>query len=470
MKTKSFFGEDYLLTSELAVRLYESYAKDLPIFDYHCHLSPKDIAEDRVYDNIGQLWLECDHYKWRMMRACGVPEEKITGDASWHDKFIAFAGIMPRIIGSPVYAWAHLELKVYFDIVKPMNEASAEEIWQTANAKMADGSFSARQLILRSGVEALCTTDDPADALSYHQAIRADDTFPVKVLPSFRPDMLCTGLQKPDFKKYIARLSEVSGLPCNNFEQFLAAADSRLAFFVQNGCVVSDISLGALAAQTATREQAKNAFEKVLAGEPVTHEEAEAYCDYMLRYFAKAYAQRGMVMQLHFSAIRNNNTARFEALGPDCGNDSVGPAVSVAAFARFLDAVEQDGGLPKTIVYTLNEAQYYELSTMLGNFWGQGVPGRLQLGAAWWFCDHVDGIYNQLVMTAATGALGTFNGMLTDSRSFTSYPRHDFFRRILCSFIAGFVERGEYDPDPAGLKKLIADICIDNARQYFKGE
>lgn len=463
---KGFFDDRYLLDSDTAAQLYNDYAKDLPIYDYHCHLSPKDIAEDRVYNNIGELWLECDHYKWRMMRACGVPEEKITGNASWHDKFIAFASIMPRIIGSPVYHWAHLELKVYFDIVMPMNQNSAEEIWEKANAKMADGSFSARKLIVGSNVEALCTTDDPADTLEYHKAIAEDDSFPVKVLPSFRPDMICTGLTNQGFGDYLKKLETVSGIACKDFDSFLKAVESRLDFFVQNGCKVSDISLGSLAAETATYEQAKAAFETVVAGGAVTAQEAEAYCDFMLRRMAKGYAGKGMAMQLHFSAIRNNNTTRFAALGADCGNDSVGPAISVAALGRFLDAIEKDGGLPKTIVYTLNESQYYELATMIGNFWGD-VPGKLQLGAAWWFCDHVDGIKNQLKMASASGALGTFNGMLTDSRSFTSYPRHDFFRRILCSYIAGFVDRGEYDSNGAGLKKLITDICIDNIRSYL---
>ncbi len=467
---KGFFDDRYLLGSDTAVALYNDYAKALPIFDYHCHLSPKDIATDRVYDNIGQLWLECDHYKWRMMRACGVAERLITGDASWHDKFIAFASIMPRIIGSPVYAWAHLELKVYFDIVRPMNADSAEEIWQAANAKMADGSFSARKLIIGSRVEALCTTDDPADSLEYHKAIAEDETFTVKVLPSFRPDMACTGVAKENFKEYVEKIETVTGIDCDDFDDFLKAMDNRLDFFVANGCVVSDISLGALSDRTADYEEAKVIYKKGLRGKEVTAEEEMLYSDYMLIYFAKEYARRGMAMQLHFSAIRNNNTGRFAQLGADCGNDSVGPAISVAALGRFLDAVEQDGGLPKTIIYTLNEAQYYELATMLGNFWGKEIPGRLQLGAAWWFCDHVEGIKNQLKMASATGALGVFNGMLTDSRSFTSYPRHDFFRRILCSYIAEFVDNGEYDDSPATLQKLIADICIDNARTYFKGE
>lgn len=462
----NFFDDRYLLTGDTAVQLYNDYAKDLPIFDYHCHLSPKDIAQDRVYDNIGELWLECDHYKWRMMRACGVDEELITGDASWHDKFIAFASVMPRIIGSPVYAWAHLELKTYFDIVKPMNAASGEEIWEAANAKMADGSFSARKLMMGSGVEAICTTDDPADDLAYHQAIAGDESFPVKVLPSFRPDMACTGVAKPGFAPYVEKISDISGVECDTFEGFLDAMNSRLDFFCRNGCLVSDISLASLSPVTATFEDAKGVYKKALKGKEITPEEEELYCDYMLTHFAKEYARRDMAMQLHFSAIRNNNTIRFASLGADCGNDSVGPAISVASLARFLDEVEKETGLPKTIVYTLNEAQYYELATMVGNFWGS-QPGKLQLGAAWWFCDHVEGIYNQLKITSATGALGTFNGMLTDSRSFTSYPRHDFFRRILCSYIAGFVDRGEYDPDPAGLKKLITDICIDNIRKYL---
>ncbi len=463
----SYIKDNFLLTNKTAEKLYFTYAKDMPIFDYHCHLPEKQILENKPFEDVFQIWLAGDHYKWRLMRACGVAEEKITGEASWQEKFMAFASIMPRIIGNPVYAWVHLELKTYFGIVKPLNEQSALAIWEKANAKMKDGSFSARKLIVRSQVEALCTTDDPADSLEYHKNIAKDDAFFVKVLPTFRPDMACTGVGRDGFREYVEKIQRATGISCHDLNSFLQALVMRLDFFVTNGCRVSDISLARLSETTATYEQAKVVFEKGIQGEIITRQEEMAYCDYMLAYFAEEYQKRNMVMQLHFSAIRDNNTIRFETLGADCGNDSVGPVISVTALGRFLDELEKKDRLPKTIIYTLNESQYYELATMLGNFWGKGIVGRLQLGAAWWFCDHVEGIKNQLKITSATGALGVFNGMLTDSRSFTSYPRHDYFRRILCSYIANLVDNGEYDPDPKGLQKLIVDICIDNARKYF---
>ena len=463
MTPKKFYGEDYLLDSPLALELYKNYAETLPIFDYHCHLSPKEIAEDRVFNNIGELWLECDHYKWRVMRACGVPEVLVTGNASWHDKFLAFASAMEKAIGNPVYAFAHLELRKYFGITKPLNTHNAEEIWALANEKMADGSFSAKKLIKGSNVEALCTTDDPADDLNFHKEIAKDTDFGVKVLPTFRPDMLCTGLARDGFIDYVKRLGVVD----NSLEALEDATIKSLERFCEAGCVISDISLADIPARCGCREGAKKAYEAVMNGEEATVERSEKFTAYMLRFVAKEYAKRNMTMQLHFSAIRNNNTKRFAAIGADCGIDSVGKIINIEAFAKFLDDLEKEDLLPKTIVYTLNRAQYYELATMIGNFWG-GVPGKLQMGSAWWFCDHLGGIKEQLELSCETGVLGYFNGMLTDSRSFTSYARHDFFRRILCNYMAEFILSGQYDAETETMGNIVSDICIRNARRFFK--
>lgn len=461
MACKSFYGEEYLLDSPLAVELYEKYAKNQPIFDYHCHLSPAEIANDRVFNNIGELWLECDHYKWRIMRACGVSEDLITGNSSWHDKFIAFAGSLEKAVGNPVYAFAHLELRKYFGITQPLNSKTAEDIWNKANEKMADGSFSAKKLIMGSNVEALCTTDDPADNLEFHKEIAKDKNFTVKVLPTFRPDMLCTGLVKDNFADYIKRL----GAADNSFEALEKAFCDRLDAFCRAGCVISDISLADIPSSCGCRNGAKKAYEAVMNGETATDEMSDKYMAYMLRFAAKEYAKRGMVMQLHFSAIRNNNQKRFKAIGADCGIDSVGRCISIEAFGSFLNDLETEGLLPKTIVYTLNRAQYYELATMIGNFWGE-IPGKLQMGSAWWFCDHLGGIKEQLELSCETGVLGYFNGMLTDSRSFTSYARHDFFRRILCNYMAEFMLGGQYDSDVEIMGGIVADISINNIRKF----
>ena len=460
---KAFYGKDCFLHTESAVRLYEK-AKDYPIFDYHCHLSPKQIAEDAVFENIGVLWLGGDHYKWRLMRADGIEERLITGDASWRDKFLAFASVVPKMAGNPIYHWLHMELKAYFGIAKPLNSRTAPEIWEETLKQMSDGSFSARKLILRSNVETIFTTDDPCDDLAYHKQIK-EEGFAVRVLPTFRPDILVAGLLRPDFTVSIERLGKAAGTAIRSFEDLLPAFESRLDYFAAAGCRASDLSLGSLPAENASKKEAKAAFEAVLSGKPVSSREAEGYTDYMLRHFAGLLDRRDMVMQLHLAAMRNNNTALFNLCGPDCGNDSVGEPVSVPALRRVLDEMNLAGSLPKMIVYTLNANSTYEIATMLGNFQGKS-EGRLILGAAWWFCDHRDGITEQLKASASTGLLGSFTGMLTDSRSFTAYPRHDYFRRILCDIVGKWVEDGEYDPSAAD--DLIADVCIRNARKYFQ--
>ncbi len=460
----AFLSDRVLLENDTAAALFEGTAKALPIYDYHCHLSPRMIYEDASYDNIGQLWLEGDHYKWRLMRAEGIDEALITGDASWKDKFFAFASAVPRMAGSPIYHWAHMELKACFGITTPINSRTAPSIWEETSRKMADGSFCARNLIHRFGVESICTTDDPVDTLIYHQKLK-DEGFDVKVRPTFRPDAAVCGVQREDFAEYVRKIGAVSGRETDSFDGWISALQQRMTFFGEVGCNMSDLSLGKIPEESGTFEQARQAFDLAMQGTCPNDRQADAYLDYMLRFFAREYQKRGWVMQLHLSAIRNNNKRLFAVTGPDSGLDSVGPAISVVSLSRLLNAIEEEGGLPKTIVYTLNPTAYYEIASMIGNFQGK-TPNRLMLGAAWWFCDHLDGIKEQLRITANTGLLGRFTGMLTDSRSFTSYARHEYFRRILCSVVGEWVEQGLYDPQEA--PKLIEDICINNAREYFE--
>lgn len=459
---KNFFDDTVLLGNDTALELYKE-VKDLPIFDYHCHLSPKEIAEDRTFYDLGELWLECDHYKWRLMRANGADESLVTGNADYKDKFIAFAKAAENAAGNAVYHWIHFELKKYFGITKPLNSDTAEEIWNQTKEMMKDGSFSAKKLILNSNVEAVFTTDDPADTLEYHKAIE-ESGFPVRVSPSFRPDMAVCGLMKPDFTAYIAKAENVYGKKIDSIDAMEAFLAERIKFFADNGCKVSDISLTTLPTTMGTKEEANKALKAALANEEVTEKLASDYTSYLLVFIANEYKKNDIAQQLHMSALRNNNTNLFKKAGVDCGNDSVAKIADVDALRNLLDAMAINNGLPKTIVYTLNNANYYELATMIGNFWGE-CAGNIQLGAAWWFCDNLDGINEQLRICASTGLLGRFNGMLTDSRSFTSYARHDYFRRILCNYVGSLVENGEFEANAA--KRLVKNVSIENARTFF---
>lgn len=448
--------ENFLLRSDRARELYRT-VRDLPIFDYHCHLSPREMAENRPAESLGELWLANDHYKWRLMRAAGVDERLITGDASYDEKFLAFAATLPLAAGNPVWAWAKLELKAYFDIDAPLNPRTAPDILREANRQIAAGGFTPRDLMRRSRVEAVVTTDDPADALSYHRALR-DEGFDVAVCPGFRPDMAVAGLRRDGFADY------VRGMGATDFDGFLAALGKSLDRFVAAGCTITDLSLADLPAPSGSRADAAAAFDRAMNGEALSDADEQTYQWVMLRELAAMYAARDLVMQLHLAAVRNNRTVLWRTAGVDCGNDSVGAPITSARLGALLDALDTDGVLPRTIVYTLNPSSLYEIATMLGNFW-HGDAGRLNLGAAWWFLDHADGIEQQLRTLGATGLLGTFAGMLTDSRSFTSYPRHDYFRRILCNVVADWVEQGLYDEAEA--PALLRAVSIENARSQF---
>ena len=449
-------SDRFLLNGDTARALYAE-VRELPIFDYHCHLNPRDIYENKPYSSLGELWLSGDHYKWRLMRANGVPERLITGDASYDEKFLAFAELLPKAAGNPIYHWVKMELKAYFDIEEPLNARTAPAILAKANAMLAAGGFTPRELIARSRVKAVFTTDDPADSLEYHQKLRAEG-YDVRVCPSFRPDMAVAGLTRAGFADYVRRLG------ASTFDEWLAALEQRLDFFVANGCVITDISLDDIPPVVGNYDTARAAFDTVMCGGKPEEAATTVYFDFMLRHMAALYAARDLVMQLHLSALRNNRTALLQTAGVDSGTDSVGPALSVRHLAAFLDTLDQANSLPRTIVYTLNPTPLYEIATMLGNFWHDGV-NRLMLGAAWWHLDHVDGITEQLKLAASSGLLGNFTGMLTDSRSFTSYPRHDYFRRILCNVVGGWVDAGLYDPAEA--PALVKNIAYYNAEAYF---
>lgn len=458
---KDFMDDELMLDGAEAKRLYAE-AEGMPIFDYHCHLSPKEIYEDRRFDNIGELWLEADHYKWRLMRQAGIDETYITGEASYEEKFFRFAEAMPLFAGSPVYHWTHLELKKYFGIEEPLCEATAGEIWRETSERMSGDEFCARALIKRSGVETVVTTDDPTSDLRYHERLRGEESF--DVLPCFRADRLLA-IEKRDFADYIAEMEKAADIAIDGFDALLAAISKRLDYFESLGCPAMDVSFENFPAESGDAKIADLALKKARDGQRLLSCEAGHYRAALLKALAAEMNARDMAMQLHTGVIRNVNGRAFAAWGADSGIDSIGEAADVSAAGRLLDGICRESGLPKTVVYTLNRASYYPLATLLGDFAG-GTRGRTQLGAAWWFMDSADGIREQLKIYANTLGLGTFNGMLTDSRSFTSYARHDYFRRILCSLVGKWIERGEY-PSGDAATELVRNICYFNARNFF---
>ena len=453
---KKFMTEDFLLDNEIAKTLYHYYAAEMPIIDYHCHVNPKEIAEDKKYKNITEIWLGADHYKWRAMRSNGVDEKYITGDAPDREKFEKWAETMPYLLGNPLYHWTHLELKRYFGIDKTLSPATSEEIWNICNAKLATPEFSTQNLILRSNVKVICTTDDPMDTLEHHKALR-EQGFAVKVLPTFRPDK-AVNVDKETFLPYIERMG------VSTYDEMIAKLGEKIEFFHENGCRLSDHALDVI--PYAVGDPAA-VFEKAVKGEPITKEEADCFKTSVLLFCAKQYARLGWAMQLHIGAMRNNSTRMYKALGADTGFDSINDREIAEPLSRFLDALDTEDQLPKTILYTLNPKDNYVLGTMLGNFQKAPTPGKIQFGSGWWFNDQRDGMEQQMRALSNLGLLSRFVGMLTDSRSFVSYPRHEYFRRILCNLIGDWVENGEYPNDPAMLKTIVQGICYNNALNYF---
>ena len=455
-----FLDENFMLSTRTAQRLYRDVAAGQPIIDYHCHLSAKEIYEDRRFENLTRVWLEGDHYKWRLMRSFGIEERYITGEAEDKQKFLKWVEAVETAIGNPLYHWSHLELKNYFDYRGSISRANAEQIWQIGEQKLAREDFSARNLILRSGVEVLCTTDDPADSLEWHEKLRESD-FKVKVLPSFRPDR-ALGIEKTDYSTYLERLGSIK-----SFADLKEALKKRLEEFTALGCRVSDHGMDAVPFVPASEAEIESIFQKRLAGEMPTVKEQKQFKTALLLSLGAQYAQRNMVMQLHFGVMRDLNERIYAALGADAGIDAIGDAVSMKDLAAFLNALDVQGALPKTILYSLNPQDNAGIVSVMGAFQTSEARGKLQQGSAWWFNDHKQGMRAQLSTLAAEGHLAAFVGMLTDSRSFLSYARHEYFRRILCDVIGEWVESGEYPCDEALLRKIIRGICYENAKNYF---
>ena len=461
-----FLSDDFLLTTPTAVKLYHEHAKKMPIYDYHCHLDPQQIYEDVRFENITQVWLGGDHYKWRIMRSNGVPEYYITGGASDREKFQKFAEALPRAIGNPMYHWCHLELKNFFGYEGALNGKTAEEVWNLANAKLAEADFSARGLIKMSNVAMIGTTDDPCSDLKWHKLIAEEGKMETKVCPSFRPDP-AVNIHKAGFAAYIEKLSAASGIKIEHATDVAKALTQRIDYFNEVGCRASDHGLDYIMYQEATEEEIEAAFQKGMAGQIVTGKEAEGYQTYIVSHCAREYARHGWAMQLHFSCVRNTNSTMFAKLGADTGFDGIAVTDSSANLHKFLDALNVEGKLPKTIVYSLNPADDQWIDTLLGCHQSDEIPGKIQHGSAWWFNDNKVGMINQMTSLGNLGILGNFIGMLTDSRSFLSYARHEYFRRILCELIGGWVENGEYPADYEFLGELVEDISSNNAKRYF---
>ncbi len=466
MSMKPFMDQDFLLNTEAAKKLYHEAAEKMPIIDYHCHLNPREIYEDIRYENITQVWLGGDHYKWRLMRSAGVSEKYITGDASDWEKFEKFAEVLGRAIGNPIYHWSHLELRRFFGYEGILNKNTAKEVWELANAKLQSEGFTARGLIMMSNVDTICTTDDPADTLEWHEKLAEDKTFPVTVLPAWRPDK-AMNLEKVTYPEYLAQLEKAAGMEIVTFADLLTALHKRLDFFAAHGGKLSDHALNYVMYAPASEAELEKIFRNRMEGTlPTPEEEAKFKCAFMMA-MAKEYRERGWVMQLHYGCRRDNNPTMFQAMGPDTGFDCVDNYAPSAQTAAFLGALEEQNQLPKTILYSLNTNDNAAIDTILGCFQNDGAVGWIQHGSAWWFNDHFEGMSEHLKSLANLGYLAGFIGMLTDSRSFLSYPRHEYFRRILCRIFGEWVEEGFYPEDFDTLKEIVADICFNNARKYF---
>ncbi|MEA4911576.1 MAG: glucuronate isomerase [Oscillospiraceae bacterium] len=462
---KKFSGDAFLINNAVGQKLYDDYAKAMPIFDYHNHLSAQEICEDARFDTITELWLAHDHYKWRAMRAAGIDEFYITGDAPARDKFLKFAAVTEKLIGCPLYYWVHFELAFYFDIHEPLSEKNAAEIYERCNAALRAPDFSARGLIERSNVRTLCTTDDPTSDLRWHRAF-AQQQASFRMLPSFRADRALQ-IESDGFSSFIKELSDSERTEIRDFSTLLAALESALRRFKEIGCVVSDHGLERCMFAPYDEAAAARIFDARRAGAAVSDGDAAIWQTCLLVRLARLYKKYGIVMQLHLGAARNNNTRLFDKLGPDCGADSVGDSLSVKAVGRLLDTMNDADVLPKTILYPINPSDFTPIAAMAVNFNCGKAPNYVALGNAWWFNDTVRGIRRQLTDLMETGGLPGFVGMLTDSRSLTSFTRHDFFRRILCDLLGDYVEKGEYPCDYETLGALVRDVCYNNAERFF---
>jgi glucuronate isomerase len=482
-----FMGKDFLLSTKTAQKLYHEAAADEPIFDYHCHLIPQEIAENRRFPDLAHVWLGGDHYKWRAMRSNGISEKLITGDADPYDKFLAWADTVPKLIGNPLYHWTHLELQRYFNINTPLDRRSAAEIWKAANEQLKnDPGLSVFGIFKKFKVFAVGTTDDPADSLEWHQ--KAKGACQTKALPSFRPDRILN-IEKPDFAQYIEKLGKAAGKAIGNLDELLTVIRERIDFFDQRGCRASDHGLEFMPYVTALQDnpaagpgaldrsqwekEVKEIFARALDGKTPETRSAESWKTFILDFLGGEYYKHGWAMQIHLAAIRNNNSAAFQKLGPDTGFDAVHDHPVAEKLARFLDLLNFRGTLPKTVLYSLNSKDFYSLGTIMGCFQGDvnstqaSIPGKIQFGSGWWFLDHIDGMETQMKTLGNLGLLSRFIGMLTDSRSFLSYPRHEYFRRIVCNILGTWADKGEIPRDMDLLGNMVRDISFRNAERYF---
>ncbi|MCR5084275.1 MAG: glucuronate isomerase [Succinivibrionaceae bacterium] len=464
---QEFMGKDFMLESDTARELFHEHAAKMPIIDYHCHIDPRQIAENHQFRNITEIWLGGDHYKWRMIRSNGIPESLITGkESSDYEKFQQFAKSLPRAIGNPLYHWTHLELQRYFGITKTLSEATCKEIFDECNEKLKQDDMRVQGIIKKSNVKCICTTDDPADTLEWHEKIKADGQCPCKVLPAWRPDKAMKP-EKAGYADYIKSLGKAAGMEIKSFGDLLAAIDNRMEFFNSRGTRAADHGIDYAYCRLVSEKELEEIFQKGLKGECLTEAEVEGFKTAVLIHLAKGYTKYGWVMQMHYGAIRDPNEKMFKVLGPDTGWDYIGTRECSLAIGQFMNELMKRDALPKMIWYSLNPCDNAMLGTVIGSFQGPEAQGKIQQGAAWWFNDTCQGMIDQMTSFANLSVLGNFLGMLTDSRSFLSYTRHEYFRRIMCNLIGSWVERGYYPRDMAYLGKLVEDISFNNTNRYF---
>ena len=462
-----FIHDDFLLETPQARRLYHEYAAPQPIIDYHCHLPPSEIAENKRWPDIASLWLGGDHYKWRAMRAVGIDERFCTGDATPWEKFAKYAEAMPQFLRNPLYHWSHLELARYFGVDELLSPATARKIFDHCNEKLTQPEFSARGFMERSKVETVCTTDDPVDSLEYHRAISADKTFAIRVLPTWRPDKALL-IDRPEiFSPWLGALEQAAGMSISSLDELMSALQKRHDFFADHGCRLSDRGIETVFADDCSHAEASAIFAKARAGQSLNPDEARRYRSFLLHELAVMDAAKGWTMQIHYGALRSTNSRMLGKIGPDTGFDSIGDWPVASAMARHFDRLESVGKLPKTIIYNLNPRDNEVIATMIGNFQDGITAGKMQFGSGWWFNDQLDGMTRQIEALSQLGVLARFVGMLTDSRSFLSYTRHEYFRRLLCNILGSDMQRGLVPDDIELVGALVADISYRNARDYF---
>jgi len=461
----SFIHDNFLLENKYAEELYHNYSKNQPIIDYHNHLNPQFIAEDKIFDNITQVWINGDHYKWRAMRTLGINEQFITGNGSDKDKFLNWAKTVPYTMRNPLYHWTHLELARYFDITELLNEKSAESIYEQASAKVNSAEYSTRNLLRKVNAELVCTTEDPIDTLEFHQKLAASD-YKTKVSTAFRPDKAIL-ISNDGYNEYIDKLGEVAGVTINTFSDLCSALKNRIEFFNKNGSKLSDHGLDEIYFENYTESEVNAIFKKKRENAALTNEEALKFQSAVLVFLSETYHEFGWVQQFHLGALRNNNARMHRILGPDTGWDSIGDYPQAQKLSAFLNALDSKDKLTKTIIYNLNPADNEVMATMIGNFNDGSVRGKVQFGSGWWFLDQKDGMTKQLNALSNMGLISCFVGMLTDSRSFLSFPRHEYFRRILCNLLGDEIKRGELPNDMEWIGKMVSDISYNNAKEYF---